>query len=242
MARRELEEINASSMADIAFLLLVFFLVTTTLNKEKVQEERLPQKTPPDMPTVLVNPVNVLEIIANKNDQILLENEYSEIEEITERVIEFYIHPKSENGTKWPPVTQVSKQLVDAKLQSFKSYLAAGDATFSWEDSVAIWEKKYTTIEVLGGPYNEISEKAIVTITVDNSTKFNTYLSVYDAILKGINQLREELCQSKFDRPYNSLDDDIPEDEKIKKAIDAVYPKRVMKAKGTVSAEAGTGG
>ena len=74
MAKRELEEINAGSMADIAFLLLIFFLVTTTMNFPKVLEERLPQKQVVEN-NLLLKPKNVLEILANKNDRIMIENE-----------------------------------------------------------------------------------------------------------------------------------------------------------------------
>jgi biopolymer transport protein ExbD len=67
MAKREVEEINAGSMADIAFLLLIFFLITTTMNLPQVHEERLPQKSDVEF---LLNERNVLQIMANKNDKI----------------------------------------------------------------------------------------------------------------------------------------------------------------------------
>jgi biopolymer transport protein ExbD len=50
MARRDLPEINAGSMADIAFLLLIFFLVTTTMDVDTGISRKLPEKQPPDAP------------------------------------------------------------------------------------------------------------------------------------------------------------------------------------------------
>ena len=49
MARRELQEINAGSMADIAFLLLVFWLVTTTIDSDEGVKRQLPPPVPDDL-------------------------------------------------------------------------------------------------------------------------------------------------------------------------------------------------
>ena len=48
MARRGLPEINAGSMADIAFLLLIFFLVTTTMDQDSGISRKLPPMPEPD--------------------------------------------------------------------------------------------------------------------------------------------------------------------------------------------------
>lgn len=91
MARRSAPEVNAGSMADIAFLLLIFFLVATTMEVDTVISRRLPQKTPPTKePQVQLKEKNVFEIMINRNDQMLIEKtEYMTLKDLKPRVLEF---------------------------------------------------------------------------------------------------------------------------------------------------------
>ena len=71
------KEIDASSMADIAFLLLIFFLVTTTIDQDKGIIHKLPtwsEEPPPD--DVRINDRELLEILVNANNQLLVEQDY----------------------------------------------------------------------------------------------------------------------------------------------------------------------
>ena len=63
MARRENSEINAGSMADIAFLLLIFFLVTTTMDVDSGISRKLSEKPPLDYKPPIIKMKNILEII-----------------------------------------------------------------------------------------------------------------------------------------------------------------------------------
>ena len=83
MGRREIPEINAGSMADIAFLLLIFFLVTTTMDTDKGLIRKLPP--PIDEPVDEQDKVkqrNIFEILVNANDQLLVEGEYMQVTEL----------------------------------------------------------------------------------------------------------------------------------------------------------------
>ncbi len=60
MARRDSLEINAGSMADIAFLLLIFFLVTTTMDVDSGIARKLPEKSE-EPPKVTIKEKNILD-------------------------------------------------------------------------------------------------------------------------------------------------------------------------------------
>ncbi|MCL6267251.1 ExbD/TolR family protein [Flagellimonas myxillae] len=88
MARNnEIPEVNAGSMADIAFLLLIFFLVTATIQTDMGLNRKLPSKEP--TPPILVNERNILRIVLNKNDQLMVESEIMGIDELRATAISF---------------------------------------------------------------------------------------------------------------------------------------------------------
>ncbi|WP_088323925.1 ExbD/TolR family protein [Polaribacter tangerinus] len=89
MARRENPEINAGSMADIAFLLLIFFLVTTTMNVDSGVSKKLSEKPPPDYVPPIIKEKNIFEVNINRNNELLVEGERMEIKDIKDAAIAF---------------------------------------------------------------------------------------------------------------------------------------------------------
>ena len=76
--RRDLQEINSSSMADIAFLLLVFFLVTTTISMDKGISLVLPS----EVNEMEVNKNNIVNILVNESGKVLLDDKATKLKDI----------------------------------------------------------------------------------------------------------------------------------------------------------------
>jgi|UniRef100_UPI004047C999 biopolymer transport protein ExbD len=72
------QEVNAGSMADIAFLLLIFFLVTTTIASDKGILNILPPKQDPNVPPpdIKKNERNIYNVLINANNDLLVEGDY----------------------------------------------------------------------------------------------------------------------------------------------------------------------
>jgi biopolymer transport protein ExbD len=68
---RPVQEINAGSMADIAFLLLIFFLVTTTMEVDSGIMRRLPPPVPPNQEAIKVKERNTFVVLVNSADMLL---------------------------------------------------------------------------------------------------------------------------------------------------------------------------
>ncbi len=90
MARRDTPEINAGSMADIAFLLLIFFLVTTTMDVDTGISRKLPEKQPKDIVPPILKEKNVFEVNINRRNEILVEGDtYMKVDKLREAAINF---------------------------------------------------------------------------------------------------------------------------------------------------------
>ncbi len=77
-------------MADIAFLLLIFFLVTTTMDVDEGISTKLPPWQPPqEEPPPPIKQKNLFVVLVNANDQLLVEDEYMEIEDLRDAAKRF---------------------------------------------------------------------------------------------------------------------------------------------------------
>ncbi|HLT51105.1 MAG TPA: biopolymer transporter ExbD [Arenibacter sp.] len=89
MARRGAPpEVNAGSMADIAFLLLIFFLVTTTIDTDAGLDRMLPPIEPPDT-DVIIRQKNIFQVNINRDGQLMADEELINIKDLRAKTIAF---------------------------------------------------------------------------------------------------------------------------------------------------------
>ncbi len=88
MAKRAAPEVNAGSMADIAFLLLIFFLVTTTIETDSGINRKLPP-TDEVVDPPIIKQKNIFTVVVNKYNQLLVEEEPMEISDVRAAAMEF---------------------------------------------------------------------------------------------------------------------------------------------------------
>ena len=97
--RKGAPEVNAGSMADIAFLLLIFFLVTTTIETDAGLDRMLPPIEPPEDLDVVIKQKNIFTVNINKNGQLLVEEEIMDIKNLKEAAIAFLDNGGAQSGT-----------------------------------------------------------------------------------------------------------------------------------------------
>jgi biopolymer transport protein ExbD len=92
---KKLPEYNASSLADIAFMLLIFFLVTTTMDTDSGIERILPQWIDPkdieDTPPIKER--NIFVVLVDRNDRLMVEGELTRVDDLKEQTKLFLTNP-----------------------------------------------------------------------------------------------------------------------------------------------------
>ena len=95
MAKKKVPEINGSSMADIAFIALIFFLMVTTMDKEEGISRLLPPIPPEDqkVENQEVNRRNIIQVKINSNDRLLAGSQPMDVSQLKDKIKEFMTNP-----------------------------------------------------------------------------------------------------------------------------------------------------
>lgn len=108
--KREVPEVNSSSTADIAFLLLIFFLITTSMDTDQGLARRLP--APPEQnqqknDDIKLKERNVLTVFLNFNDQLMCNGEYMGADGLRAKAKEFIQNPNNDPNMPEKHATEV---------------------------------------------------------------------------------------------------------------------------------------
>lgn len=180
---KKMPEVPAASLADIAFMLLIFFLVTTTMDVDSGLERRLPQWVEEKQDEeVDVKERNVFVVLVNRNNDLLVESEWTNISELREKAKEFMANPT---------------------------------------DDESLPEKEPKEVPFFG---EVMVTKGVISLSNDLDTKYGTYIAVQNELVAAINELRDELAKSKFQKSYNDLE------REQQDAIREIYPSRISEA------------
>lgn len=96
MARKKksVPELNSSSMADISFLLLTFFLLTSSINTDLGIQRRLPPPSDPTVKPPEIHKRNTFVVLVNRNDQLLFNGQLGQITDLKVKAKEFLSNPE----------------------------------------------------------------------------------------------------------------------------------------------------
>ncbi|PKP22860.1 MAG: biopolymer transporter ExbD [Bacteroidetes bacterium HGW-Bacteroidetes-21] len=178
MSRRSksVPEVNAGSMADIAFLLLIFFLVATTMDVDTGLGRMLPpwMPDPIDNQDDKIKERNIFVVLINSQDRLLVENEWGDVRTLKKRAKEFIANPGNKenlpekNMEEVPYFGQypVSKQIISLQNDRSTSY---NMYTIVQNELVAAYNelREELAMQKFGMPFDKLPEdqkKAVQTI------------------------------------------------------------------------------
>ena len=179
MARKnkKVPDVNSSSMADIAFLLLIFFLVTSSMDTDSGLARRLPQ--PPqdedNLTEMKIERRNLMVVLVNSLNQTMVGDEH-------------YDNLKQLQG-------KTGKQSLKDKVKEF---------VINANNSGDLPELEEVDF---GPPVGKllVTRDHVVSLQNDNTTSYKTYLEVQNELVRAYNELREGAARKYFNKPYEEL-------------------------------------
>ncbi len=201
MAARSTPEVNGGSLADIAFLLLIFFLVTTTMDTDTGITRLLPPEPEENQETeVRVNKRNVLVVLLNRSDLLMVGGEVMDRLALKDETIEFFTNPRNDQ-------TLPEMEVQEVNFPPGSSSLLPPDGV--WMGNVS---------------------KGVISLQNDRSTTYGKYLQVQNELVAAVNQLRNDFCKLYFDKEYNDLNTANPIEEEIQTGIRKIYKMNISES------------
>lgn len=245
MSKREIPEINAGSMADIAFLLLIFFLVTTTMDRDQAYVRNIPKKIEQVTDPVEVEERNNLAVKANSRNQLMVRNEIIQNpDEISEKVVEFYRKNEKKNDptNNYPMYSRVSMQTIndniariEAEVEDLESQPDVAPEIIDFKyNQLGEWEKKKRSLQLYGGrELPEIHFQANIRIEVQIATDYELFAKIQTEIEEAIFELRDDESKRIFGESYATIKARYAQDqENVDKdkldLLDILYPARII--------------
>lgn len=188
-------------MADIAFLLLIFFLVTTTMDIDTGITRLLPPEPEDEQETeVRVNKRNVLVVLLNRSDRLMVGGEEMDRLDLKAKTIEFFTNPLNKEDLPVMEETEV-------QFPPGSSPLLPPDG---------IWRGKVS--------------KGVISLQNDRSTTYGKYLQVQNELVAAVNELRNEFCNLYFDKDFDELNTANPTEEEIYEGIRDIYKMNISES------------
>ena len=198
--KRKVPNLNSSSMADVSFLLLTFFLMTSSMDTDSGLARQLPP--PPQSEEQLKMDIqrrNLMVVLVNYQNQIMVRTQagdewYNSIAEMEGR------------GGKVPLKEKVKEFVLNPNNRPDLPELIEED---------------------FGPPIGEVSVTAdshVISLQNDATTSYKAYIAVQNELVKAYNELREEAARKYFGKSYKEL---LPEQQE---QIKNMYPQRISEA------------
>ncbi len=198
---RSTPEVNGGSLADIAFLLLIFFLVTTTMDIDTGITRLLPPEPEEDQITdVRVNKRNVLVVLLNRSDLLMVGGEVMDRLALKDKTIEFFTNPLNKEDLPIMEETEV-------QFPPGSSSLLPPDGM--WRGRVS---------------------KGVISLQNDRTTTYGAYLQVQNELVAAVNTLRNDFCKLYFDKEYDDLNTANPIEEEIQTGIRRIYKMNISES------------